>query len=149
MVFLFLQKEKNMKLIIINGPNLNLLGKREPEIYGSTTFDDYFKGLQNTFPQLTLEYYQSNVEGEIINKLHETGFSYDGIILNAGAYTHTSIGIGDAIKGITTPVIEVHISNTFSRESFRHQSYISPNAKGVIIGFGLQSYNLAIQSFIK
>lgn len=149
MVFLFLQKEKNMKLIIINGPNLNLLGKREPEIYGSTTFEDYFKELQNTFPQLTLEYYQSNVEGEIINKLHETGFSYDGIILNAGAYTHTSIGIGDAIKGITTPVIEVHISNTFSRESFRHQSYISPNAKGVIIGFGLQSYNLAIQSFIK
>ncbi|MGV7107293.1 type II 3-dehydroquinate dehydratase [Flavobacterium sp. U410] len=138
-----------MKLIIINGPNLNLLGKREPEIYGSTTFEDYFKELQNIFPKLTLEYYQSNVEGEIINKLHETGFSYDGIILNAGAYTHTSIGIGDAIKGITTPVIEVHISNTFSRESFRHQSYISPNAKGVIIGFGLQSYNLAIQSFIK
>jgi 3-dehydroquinate dehydratase-2 len=149
MVFLFLHKEEIMKLIIINGPNLNLLGKREPEIYGSTTFEDYFKELQNTFPQVTLEYYQSNVEGEIINKLHETGFSYDGIILNAGAYTHTSIGIGDAIKGITTPVIEVHISNTFSRESFRHQSYISPNAKGVIIGFGLQSYNLAIQSFIK
>lgn len=149
MVFLFLHKEEIMKLIIINGPNLNLLGKREPEIYGSTTFEDYFKELQNTFPQVTLEYYQSNVEGEIINKLHETGFSYDGIILNAGAYTHTSIGIGDAIKGIPTPVIEVHISNTFSRESFRHQSYISPNAKGVIIGFGLQSYNLAIQSFIK
>lgn len=149
MVFLFLHKEEIMKLIIINGPNLNLLGKREPEIYGSTTFEDYFKELQNTFPQVTLEYYQSNVEGEIINKLHETGFSYDGIILNAGAYTHTSIGIGDAIKGITTPVIEVHISNTFSRESFRHQSYISPNAKGVIIGFGLQSYNLAVQSFIK
>lgn len=149
MVFLFLHKEEIMKLIIINGPNLNLLGKREPEIYGSTTFEDYFKELQNTFPQVTLEYYQSNVEGEIINKLHEIGFSYDGIILNAGAYTHTSIGIGDAIKGITTPVIEVHISNTFSRESFRHQSYISPNAKGIIIGFGLQSYNLAIQSFIK
>jgi len=137
-----------MKIIIINGPNLNLLGKREPEIYGSTTFEDYYKELQQKFPTITLEYYQSNIEGEIITKLHEKGFTFDGIILNAGAYTHTSIGIGDAIKGITTPVVEVHISNTFSRESFRHQSYISPNAKGIIIGFGLQSYDLAIQSFI-
>ncbi|AWM12870.1 type II 3-dehydroquinate dehydratase [Flavobacterium sp. NRK F10] len=137
-----------MKLIIINGPNLNLLGKREPEIYGNATFEDYYKKLQEKFPNIVLEYYQSNIEGEIINKLHEKGFTFDGIILNAGAYTHTSIGIGDAIKGITTPVIEVHISNTFSRESFRHQSYISPNAKGVIIGFGLQSYDLAIQSFL-
>ncbi|UGU17011.1 type II 3-dehydroquinate dehydratase [Sinomicrobium kalidii] len=138
-----------MKLIIINGPNLNLLGKREPEIYGSETFEDYLFKLRSDFPGVDLEYYQSNIEGEIIDKLHETGFSYDGIILNAGAYTHTSVGIGDAIKGITTPVVEIHISNTFGRESFRHQSYISPNAKGVILGFGLQSYVLAIQSFIK
>ncbi len=137
-----------MKLIIINGPNLNLLGKREPEIYGFQTFEEYFKILQNRFPAIHLEYYQSNIEGELISKIQEKGFDFDGIILNAGAYTHTSIGIGDAIKAITTPVIEVHISNTFSRESFRHQSYISPNAKGVIIGFGLQSYDLALQSFL-
>ena len=137
-----------MKLLILNGPNLNLLGKREPEIYGSLTFEDYFKTLQSQFSSITFEYYQSNIEGEIISKLHEVGFSYDGIILNAGAYTHTSIGIGDAIKGITSPVIEVHISNTFSREEFRHQSYISPNATGVIIGFGLKSYDLAIQYFL-
>ncbi|MFV0565435.1 MAG: type II 3-dehydroquinate dehydratase [Flavobacteriaceae bacterium] len=136
------------KLIIINGPNLNLLGKREPEIYGSLTFEDFFKTLKAKFPEVSLEYYQSNVEGELINKLHETGFSYQGIILNAGAYTHTSIGLGDAIKGITTPVVEVHISNTFGREAFRHQSYISANAKGVILGFGMQSYELAIRSFI-
>lgn len=136
-----------MKIIIINGPNLNLLGKREPEVYGSETFDSYFEKLQIQFPNITLEYFQSNIEGEIITKIQETGFSYDGIILNAGAYTHTSIGIGDAVKAITTPVIEVHISNTFSRESFRHQSYISPNAKGVIIGFGLQSYELALRAF--
>lgn len=136
-----------MKIIIINGPNLNLLGKREPEVYGSETFETYFEKLQIQFPNITLEYFQSNIEGEIITKIQETGFSYDGIILNAGAYTHTSIGIGDAVKAITTPVIEVHISNTFSRESFRHQSYISPNAKGVIIGFGLQSYELALRAF--
>ncbi|MCH4552732.1 type II 3-dehydroquinate dehydratase [Aestuariibaculum lutulentum] len=136
------------KLIIINGPNLNLLGKREPAIYGSLTFTEFFDTIKEKFEGVTLEYYQSNVEGEIINKLHEVGFSYDGVILNAGAYTHTSIGIGDAIKGIETPVVEVHISNTFGREEFRHQSYISPNAKGVILGFGLQSYELAIQSFI-
>ena len=138
-----------MKIIIINGPNLNLLGKREPEIYGSQTFDDYFSILKGKFPTLELQYFQSNIEGEIIGKIQETGFDFDGIILNAGAYTHTSIGIGDAVKAVTTPVIEVHISNTFSRESFRHQSYISPNAKGVIIGFGLESYHLAIQSFSK
>lgn len=137
-----------MKLIIINGPNLNLLGKREPEIYGSQTFDDYLAILKQKFNSTEIEYFQSNVEGEIINKLQEVGFSYDGIILNAGAYTHTSIGIGDCIKAITTPVVEVHISNTFSREEFRHQSYISPNAKGVILGFGLLSYDLAIQSFL-
>jgi 3-dehydroquinate dehydratase-2 len=137
-----------MKICIINGPNLNLLGKREPEVYGSQTFEDYFITLKSKYPQVELTYYQSNIEGELIDKIQEFGFSYDGIILNAGAYTHTSIGIGDAIKAITTPVIEVHISNTFSRESFRHQSYISGNAKGVILGFGLKSYELAIQSFL-
>ncbi|WP_438966959.1 type II 3-dehydroquinate dehydratase [Flavobacterium sp.] len=137
-----------MKLIIINGPNLNLLGKREPEVYGNQSFEDYLLMLKTKFPSLQLEYFQSNIEGEIISKIQETGFTFDGIILNAGAYTHTSIGIGDAIKAITTPVIEVHISNTFSRETFRHQSYISPNAKGVIIGFGLKSYDLAIQAFL-
>ena len=138
-----------MKIIIINGPNLNLLGKREPEIYGSTTFEDFFTELQFKFTELQLEYFQTNIEGEIINKLHDCGFEgYDGIILNSGAYTHTSIGIGDAIKAIKTPVVEVHISNTFAREEFRHVSYISPVAKGVILGFGLQGYNLAIQSFL-
>jgi 3-dehydroquinate dehydratase-2 len=136
------------KIIIINGPNINLLGKREPEIYGNETFKDYFEKLKSKFPNIQLEHFQSNVEGELINKIQETGFSYDGIVLNAAAYTHTSIGIGDAIKGIETPVVEVHISNTFSRESFRHQSYISPNAKGVILGFGLQSYELALSSFL-
>ena len=137
-----------MKISIINGPNLNLLGKREPEIYGSQTFEAYFNSLQEKFPQLELTYYQSNIEGELIDKIQELGFSYDGIILNAGAYTHTSVGIGDCIKAITTPVVEVHISNTFSRESFRHQSYISGNAKGVILGFGLKSYELALLSFL-
>ncbi len=138
-----------MKIIIINGPNLNLLGKREPEVYGSETFETYLATLQETFETVAIEYYQSNIEGEIISKIQEVGFSYDGIILNAAAYTHTSIGIGDAVKAIATPVIEVHISNTFSRENFRHQSYISPNAQGIIIGFGLQSYELALQSFLK
>lgn len=136
------------KLIIINGPNLNLLGKREPNVYGSLSFTDFFKAIKEKYPTVSLEHYQSNVEGELINKLQEVGFSYDGIILNAAAYTHTSVGIGDAVKAIETPVVEVHISNTFAREEFRHQSYISPNAKGVILGFGLQSYELAIQSFI-
>lgn len=138
-----------MNVIIINGPNLNLIGKREPKIYGSESFDTYFNSLQRKYPEINLFYYQSNIEGEIINKLHETGFSYDGIVLNAGAYTHTSIGIGDAVKAISTPVVEVHISNTFSRETFRHQSFISPNSKGVIIGFGMKSYELALQSFLK
>lgn len=137
-----------MKIAILNGPNLNLLGKREPEIYGNLTFEAYLSTLKSKFSEISFTYFQSNIEGELIDQLHAYGFSYDGIILNAGAYTHTSIGIGDAVKGITTPVIEVHISNTFSREEFRHQSYISPNAKGVIIGFGLQSYELAIQSFL-
>lgn len=134
------------KILILNGPNLNLLGKREPEIYGSTTFESYFTSLQNKFTSTDLHYYQSNIEGEIINKIHEVGFIFDAIILNAGAYTHTSIAIADAIKGVTCPVIEVHISNTFSRESFRHHSYISPVCKGVIVGFGLKSYELAIES---
>ena len=136
------------KIIIINGPNINLLGKREPEIYGHDTFEEVFKKLKGEFTNIELEHFQSNIEGELIDKIQEVGFTYDGIILNAAAYTHTSIGIGDAIKAISTPVVEVHISNTFSREAFRHQSYISPNAKGVILGFGLQSYELALHSFI-
>lgn len=137
-----------MKILILNGPNLNLLGKRETEIYGSVSFESYFENLKSKYCNLELYYFQSNVEGEIINKLHEVGFSYDGIVLNAGAYTHTSVGIGDAVKGIHTPVIEVHITNTYAREEFRHQSYIAANAKGVVIGFGLESYELAIQSFL-
>lgn len=136
-----------MKIIIINGPNLNLLGKRETSIYGSQSFEEFYSTLQQRYPQFELEYYQSNIEGELIDKLQEVGFSYDGIILNAAAYTHTSVGIGDAVKAIETPVIEVHISNTFAREEFRHQSYISEGAKGVVLGFGLQSYELALQSF--
>ena len=136
------------KLIIINGPNLNLLGKRETNIYGNLSFTEFFDQTSEKFPNVKLEHYQSNIEGELIDKIQEVGFDYDGIILNAAAYTHTSVGIGDAVKAIETPVIEVHISNTFSREQFRHQSYISPNAKGVILGFGLQSYELAIQSFL-
>lgn len=137
-----------MKIIIINGPNLNLLGKREPEVYGSKTFSDYFEELKQKHSTIDLEYYQSNIEGELIDKIQEVGFSYDGIILNAAAYTHTSVGIGDAVKAISSPVIEVHISNTFSRETFRHQSFISANAKGIIIGFGLKSYELALHSFL-
>ena len=136
------------KLIIINGPNLNLLGKREPNIYGNLSFTDFLETIKKKYPSVSLEHYQSNIEGELINKLQDVGFGYDGIILNAAAYTHTSVGIGDAVKAIETPVVEVHISNTFSREEFRHQSFISPHAKGVILGFGLQSYELAIQSFI-
>ncbi|MFD2541016.1 type II 3-dehydroquinate dehydratase [Lacinutrix gracilariae] len=136
------------KLIIINGPNLNLLGTREPEIYGSLSFTEFLEEIKEKYGNAELDYYQSNVEGELVNKLHEVGFSYDGIILNAAAYTHTSVAIGDAVNAIETPVVEVHISNTFSREEFRHTSYISPNARGVILGFGLQSYELAIQSFL-
>jgi len=136
------------KLIIINGPNINLLGKRETNIYGDLSFTEFFESINNKYPNIELEHYQSNIEGELIDKIQEVGFNYDGIVLNAAAYTHTSIGIGDAVKAIETPVIEVHISNTFSREEFRHQSFVSPNAKGVILGFGLQSYELAIQSFL-
>jgi 3-dehydroquinate dehydratase II len=137
-----------MKIIIINGPNLNLLGKREQNIYGDLSFEEFFRTLQNKYPSVVLSHFQSNIEGELIDKIQEVGFSYDGIILNAAAYSHTSVGIADAIKAIETPVIEVHITNTFAREEFRHRSYISPIAKGVILGFGLRSYELALQSFI-
>ena len=135
-----------MKISIINGPNLNLLGTREPTVYGKQTFEDYYAELQNQFPQVTFDYFQSNVEGELINRLQEVGFSSDLILLNAGAYTHTSVAIGDAIKNIDTSVIEIHISNTFAREDFRHTSYITPVAKGLIIGFGLDSYRLGVES---
>lgn len=136
-------------ILIINGPNLNLLGKREPAVYGAATFDDFFSQLQTDFPAISLSYYQSNIEGELINRIQKAGFgAVDGIILNAAAYTHTSVGIADAVKAISCPVIEVHISNTYARESFRHHSYIAPHAKGVIVGFGLHSYTLALQSFL-
>jgi 3-dehydroquinate dehydratase-2 len=138
-----------MKIIIINGPNLNLLGKRETSIYGSESFEVYFETLKNTFPDIEFIYYQSNVEGEIVNKIHEFGFTADGIIINAGAYTHTSVAIRDAIAGIKTTVVEVHISNTLTREDFRHKSIIGPVCRGCIMGFGLESYHLAVQSFIK
>lgn len=137
-----------MKILIINGPNLNLLGIREKSIYGDEDFKSYLKGLTNRFSDIEFTYYQSNVEGELINKLHECGFSFDGIIINAGAYTHTSVAIRDAIAGIKTQVIEVHISNTLTREDFRHKSLIGPVCKGCIMGFGLESYRLAIQSFV-
>lgn len=136
-----------MKIIIINGPNLNLLGVREKSIYGSESFETYFEKLKTTFPEIELHYYQSNIEGEIVNKIHEFGFDSNGIIINAGAYTHTSVAIRDAISGVNTPVVEVHISNTLSREDFRHKSIIGPVCKGCIMGFGLGSYQLAIQSF--
>ena len=138
-----------MQIVIINGPNLNLLGTREPEIYGNSTVEEYLKILIAEFPSVDFVYFQSNIEGEIINKLHEVGFSADGIILNAGGYTHTSIAIGDAIKAIKTPVVEVHLSNVFARESFRHESFLTPVCKGCISGFGMQSYKLAVQSFIQ
>ncbi|HEX8515822.1 MAG TPA: type II 3-dehydroquinate dehydratase [Bacteroidia bacterium] len=137
-----------MKLIIINGPNLNLLGTRETNVYGSQSFEEYFKSLQDKYTSLELSYYQSNVEGELINKLHETGFSYDGIILNAGGYTHTSVAIRDAVASIKTPVVEVHISNVFAREEFRHVSLIAPKCRGSVAGFGMDSYRLAVESFL-
>ncbi len=137
-----------MKIIIINGPNLNLLGKREPEVYGDASFKTYFKSLQEQFPTIELTYYQSNIEGELIDKLHEVGFNYDGIVLNAAAYTHTSVGVGDAVKAIKTEVVEVHISNVYAREEFRQDSYIAAHAKGVLVGFGLKGYTLALQSFL-
>ena len=136
------------KIIIINGPNLNLLGKREPETYGNKSFESYMKDLAVEFPNVELTSFQSNVEGEIINKIQESGFNLDGIILNAGGYTHTSVAISDAIAAIKTPVIEVHISNVYAREEYRHQSLMAKNCKGVIAGFGLDSYKLAIDSYL-
>lgn len=138
-----------MKLIIINGPNLNLLGIREKEVYGNKTFDDYFEELKERYPQVELEYYQNNVEGELINEIQEKGFLYDGIILNAGGYTHTSVAIADAVKAVKAPVVEVHISNIFAREDYRHVSYLGKNCAGSISGFGLKSYDLAIEYFLK
>lgn len=136
-----------MKIFIINGPNLNLLGVREPGIYGSNSFDDYLPKLRAHYPDIHLDYYQSNIEGELINKMQEVGFTYDGIVLNAGAYTHTSVALHDCIRSLKCPVIEVHISNVHQREEFRHRSMISSACKGVICGFGLNSYRLAIESF--
>ena len=135
-----------MKILILNGPNINLLGKREPEIYGNRGFANYFDELKNMFPEVEFDYYQSNVEGEMINKIHEVGFSWDGIVLNAGAYTHTSIALQDAIKAVETPVVEVHISNVHKREEFRHKSMISCACLGVICGFGLDSYRLGVEA---
>ena len=138
-----------MKVIIINGPNLNLLGKREPSIYGNESFEAYLSMLRSEFSDISIDYYQSNVEGELIDKLHEVGFTYDGIIFNAGGYTHTSVAIADAVEAIQIPVIEVHISNVYSREEYRHISLMAKNCKGVIAGFGLKSYDLAVKSFIE
>ena len=135
-----------MKIQIINGPNLNLLGRREPEVYSSQSFDAFLEELKQTYPSITLDYFQSNIEGEIIDMIHKVGFDYDGVILNAGAYTHTSIAIGDAIKAITSPVIEVHISNVYAREDFRKHSHISSSCQGIISGFGMYSYSLAINA---
>ncbi|MFC3417028.1 type II 3-dehydroquinate dehydratase [Algoriphagus hitonicola] len=137
-----------MKIQIINGPNLNLLGKREPEVYGSQTFEEYLDSLRRQFPEIQIEYFQSNIEGEIIDKIHEIGFSYDGILLNAGGYTHTSVAISDAIAGVTTPVLEVHISNIYKREEFRHKSIISKSCVGMVSGLGLKGYELAIRYFL-
>ncbi|MBB13174.1 MAG: 3-dehydroquinate dehydratase [Flavobacteriaceae bacterium] len=138
-----------MKIAIINGPNLNLLGTREPDVYGNQTFEEYLKVLVNDYPKISFDYFQSNIEGALINQIQKVGFSCDAIILNAAAYTHTSVGIGDAVKAIDVPVIEVHISNTFSREDFRHKSYLTPVAKGIIVGFGLDSYRLGIEALLK
>ena len=137
-----------MKLSIINGPNLNLLGKREPNIYGKESFDVFLNFLKKKYSNVNFDYFQSNIEGEIIDQIQKVGFTYNGILLNAAAFTHTSIGIADAIKSVNTPVIEIHISNTFSREDFRHKSYISPVSKGFIVGFGFESYRLGVESFI-
>jgi 3-dehydroquinate dehydratase-2 len=137
-----------MKLQIINGPNLNLLGTREKSIYGDQNFDKYFNDLKLKYSNIELKYFQSNIEGEIIDKIQEVGFDFDGIIINAAAYTHTSVGIGDAIRSISSPTVEVHISNTYSREEFRHKSFLSAHVRGVVLGFGLKSYDLAIESFL-
>ena len=136
------------QILVLNGPNLNLLGRREPEIYGDNSMETYMTALQERFPEVALAYYQSNVEGEIINKLHEVGFSYDGVVLNAGAYTHTSVAIHDAIKAIDAPVVEVHISNVYQRETYRHTSLITGACVGVIGGFGMDSYRLAVEALL-
>ncbi|MNK84559.1 3-dehydroquinate dehydratase [compost metagenome] len=137
-----------MKIQIINGPNLNLLGVREPSIYGNTSIEDYITELKTVYPAIEIDYYQSNVEGELINKLHEIGFIYDGIILNAGGYTHTSVALADAIAAIKTPVVEVHISNIYAREEYRHVSLTGKNCQGVLTGFGMNGYRLAIESLL-
>lgn len=137
-----------MKILILNGPNLNLLGKREPSVYGNESFDDYYKKLKDKYKDVQLAYFQSNSEGDIISKIHETGFSYDGIVLNAGAYTHTSIAIADAIRAVMAPVVELHISNVYAREEYRHRSFIAPACRGCICGFGLKGYDMAIDSFL-
>ncbi len=137
-----------MKLIIINGPNLNLLGKRETSVYGDVTFEEYLKKLRKQFPNVEIDLFQSNVEGEIINTMQKVDLMYDGVIINAGGYSHTSVSIGDAVKAIDTPVVEVHISNIFQREEYRHKSLIAPGAKGMIFGFGMDSYRLAVESFL-
>lgn len=138
-----------MKIQIINGPNLNLLGKREPEVYGNTSFETYFESLKSIFPDFELHYFQSNVEGELINKIHQIGFTFDAILLNAGGYTHTSIAISDAIASVTTPTLEVHVSNIYKREEFRHKSIISKSCVGMISGLGLKGYELGILYFLK
>jgi 3-dehydroquinate dehydratase-2 len=137
-----------MKIAILNGPNLNLLGKREPALYGHQSFEDFFRALESRYPSITFSYFQSNVEGELINELHRVGFDYDGIIFNPGGYTHTSVAIGDAVAAIRTPVVEVHISNVHAREEFRKHSFVSPHAIGVLAGLGLQGYELALQWFL-
>lgn len=137
-----------MKILIVNGPNLNLLGQREPGIYGTSSFESYLPTLRQRYPDVEIDYYQSNVEGELINRMQQDGFTVDGIVLNAGAYTHTSIALHDCIKSLKSPVIEVHISNVHQREPFRHHSYLSPACRGVICGFGLDSYRLAIEALI-
>jgi len=136
------------KILILNGPNLNLLGKREPGVYGNQSFEDYFEELKNLFPDTELHYFQSNHEGAMIDKIHETGFSFDGIVINAGGYTHTSVALADALSAVTTPAVEVHISNIHARESFRHHSYLTSRCKGMICGLGLKGYEMAIRYFI-
>ncbi|MBE9460550.1 type II 3-dehydroquinate dehydratase [Dyadobacter subterraneus] len=136
------------KILILNGPNLNLLGTREPTVYGNQSFEDYFKGLKNEFPKVQLHYYQSNHEGDLIDKIHEVGFSFDGIIVNAGGYSHTSVALADALSAVTTPAVEVHISNIYKRESYRHHSYLTDRCKGMISGLGLKGYELALRYFL-
>lgn len=149
MSLVLVARQMKKRILILNGPNLNLLGVREPEIYGKESFEDYLKKLEKKFPSVELEYYQSNIEGKVIDKIQETGFTYDGIVLNAGAYTHTSVAIADAVSAVPAPVIEVHISNTARREAFRHTSYLTAVCKGVVMGFGLKSYELALQALME